>query len=967
MVENIAGSDLTGSGTASASSSYSGNPASGAFNGGGGSGWGNTNTMPSWLEYDFGSGTVISFYSLYRSSSQPGGWGSNNYSPQNWTFQGSNDNSTWTTLDTETGQQISYNASAAIFGFSNSTAYRYYRIYITTAVSGTYVNITQMRMMGPEASTSAFNVTSYGYVGVGTSSPAQTLEVNGTLGVDGTAEIDTGLIVPLLYPPSDSTTAIQIDQANGTSNVVDIDTTNGRVGIGTTAPWGPLEVFSTAYDFPGGWGNNLRLTDPYPALWLKELGTNEGSLLGEENGILYFGSESANTWDHYNMVLTSNSQLGLGLNNDNPTAQFDNRMTDSSTSGINRLNYNYLYLTPPSDTSSAEEIEYNELGTSGSANYTNYLEGIETDIYPEGTGTVNEAIGAENYIANYAPGLTYAYGGYNEIANATTGTIDQAYGTETAIENDNASGTINAAYALYNEIDNSGTMSDAYGIYNGVVSYSGSTMTSGYGYYGEVENYSTNAMSYLEGIENDVENNAGGSVSYGYGDYSGFYNELTGAVGTAYGGRHEVYNDGTGTITDAYGEFGYAVNYSGTISNAYGVIGEVDQLTAGGTVTDAFSLYSTVDQRAGTISNWYGLYVVDEGTSNPNWYSIYTGTTPSYFGGNVGIGTATPANQLDVKGSLAVGTYAGTASGTSNELIVGGSVGIGTTNPPNSLSVRNPSSPQAIFYGYSAATGDVSDYSGSIVLGTYGSTDQGLIDFSGSGSSPQLTIRNGDNTDPGSHIAFQMGTSTEMTITSTGSVGIGTTSPGAALDVETTGATYESRFNNATTTDLYGVYATLADQTTGAAVYAAETGTGNKGYAGYFTNTGTNAVNYGLYASTSSSTGYAIYTQGNTYLNGTATVTGAVTLSGLTTGGSGQKTLCINSSSGALSYYGSNACTDLSDIRLKRDIVTLPDDSGLNAIMKLRPVRFHWKDVKQNAEDGEQIGLIAQDVKFRIS
>jgi Chaperone of endosialidase len=99
------------------------------------------------------------------------------------------------------------------------------------------------------------------------------------------------------------------------------------------------------------------------------------------------------------------------------------------------------------------------------------------------------------------------------------------------------------------------------------------------------------------------------------------------------------------------------------------------------------------------------------------------------------------------------------------------------------------------------------------------------------------------------------------------------------------------------------------------------------------------------------------------YITGKETVTGAVTLSGLTTGGSGQKTLCINSSTGVLSYYGSNTCTDSSDIRLKRDIVTLPDESGLNAIMKLRPVRFHWKDVKQDAEDGEQIGLIAQEVE----
>jgi hypothetical protein len=53
----------------------------------------------------------------------------------------------------------------------------------------------------------------------------------------------------------------------------------------------------------------------------------------------------------------------------------------------------------------------------------------------------------------------------------------------------------------------------------------------------------------------------------------------------------------------------------------------------------------------------------------------------------------------------------------------------------------------------------------------------------------------------------------------------------------------------------------------------------------------------------------------------------------------------------------------VSDQRLKRDIVSLPKDDGLASIMKLRPVRFHWKDVEQDQTEGEQIGLIAQEVE----
>lgn len=52
-----------------------------------------------------------------------------------------------------------------------------------------------------------------------------------------------------------------------------------------------------------------------------------------------------------------------------------------------------------------------------------------------------------------------------------------------------------------------------------------------------------------------------------------------------------------------------------------------------------------------------------------------------------------------------------------------------------------------------------------------------------------------------------------------------------------------------------------------------------------------------------------------------------------------------------------------SDQRLKRDIVPLPQDDGLASLMKLRPVRFHWKDAEQDKTEGEQIGLIAQEVE----
>jgi len=54
----------------------------------------------------------------------------------------------------------------------------------------------------------------------------------------------TNIICPAIKPASDSTTAIQLQKADGT-NILNIDTTNGRVGIGTTSPDYTLQVNGT--------------------------------------------------------------------------------------------------------------------------------------------------------------------------------------------------------------------------------------------------------------------------------------------------------------------------------------------------------------------------------------------------------------------------------------------------------------------------------------------------------------------------------------------------------------------------------------------------------------------------------------------------------------------------------------------------------------------------------------------------
>src|SRR5690606_7166352 len=56
-------------------------------------------------------------------------------SPKSWTFEGSNDGSNWTTLDTRT-TVADWNNEWRTYTFSNTTSYTYYRINVTARQTG---------------------------------------------------------------------------------------------------------------------------------------------------------------------------------------------------------------------------------------------------------------------------------------------------------------------------------------------------------------------------------------------------------------------------------------------------------------------------------------------------------------------------------------------------------------------------------------------------------------------------------------------------------------------------------------------------------------------------------------------------------------------------------------------------------------------------------------------------------------
>ena len=55
--------------------------------------------------------------------------------------------------------------------------------------------------------------------------------------------------------------------------------------------------------------------------------------------------------------------------------------------------------------------------------------------------------------------------------------------------------------------------------------------------------------------------------------------------------------------------------------------------------------------------------------------------------------------------------------------------------------------------------------------------------------------------------------------------------------------------------------------------------------------------------------------------------------------------------------------TNASDERMKTNISPLADEDGLQSILRLRPIRFNWKDADTDAKTGRQLGFVAQEVE----
>lgn len=339
-----------------------------------------------------------------------------------------------------------------------------------------------------------------------------------------------------------------------------------------------------------------------------------------------------------------------------------------------------------------------------------------------------------------------------------------------------------------------------------------------------IANATTDTDRFIVSDSGAIKYRTGAQVLSDIGGQSALTNPITGTgttnyvpkfTGTTSLGNSELITDGSGNLAVAQG------NAPTQALNIYRAGSTQTVMAAGNSNTGLNGTYFGVDVNGNGIINTTGGFANIFSTNGSERMRI-TST------GNVGIGTSSPGDALEVNGNVfangfnSIGTltryntlggvsmvglagnpYAilqaySDAGGTGKSLAInpsGGNVGIGTNSPGYKLDVNgtisNNSAQNIIYASYDAVAAlfqRVGTYGPIIQIGRSGVSNSTTIDYPADGT-----------------FAVSTAGSEKMRITSSGNVGIGTSSPYSKLDVSgaisMNGAYFAA--NNATYTQIY--------------------------------------------------------------------------------------------------------------------------------------------------------------------
>lgn len=436
------------------------------------------------------------------------------------------------------------------------------------------------------------------------------------------------------------------------------DNVNKRIGVGTSSPIAPIHLSATSF----------------PAMVLYRTGSdNMGGMTfysgaggsGEKSMSLgYRRTEDAmlvlNTATAPIFTVTNAGAVGIGITA--PTAPL------------------HIATAGTGDYSAIQTSGTNTVNVTGSSNLAvnGLLEGTTT------TGTINTTgvvyVRGGYYLPTLSATITALHSGsiftgfQNVPLFSGTGILPLMAGFRTYLAVNNASATVTtgSAVRIASPYIVAGAITTTHGLY--IESQKPAGVTTSYGIYqlgASDTNYfaanvgiGTSAPAYKLDVYTQNNTTSGSLIGLN----SAIYSTPAGSSSAIIvGAQFTAEKNGAQNLTGAWGSGGLvggimkAVNRNtGTVTNAYGFVPDVQNITAGGTITNSHTLYIPNPYvAAGAITNAYGIYlasITSGGTLN---YSIYSAGGSMYHAGNVGIGTTVPTSKLHITSTTAAATTVG--------------------------------------------------------------------------------------------------------------------------------------------------------------------------------------------------------------------------------------------------------------------------------------------------------------------
>ena len=806
----------------------------------------------------------------------------------------------------------------------------------------------QFKTAASGAGTERMRITSGGFVGIGTTAPAYRLDVAGSANVSSQYFIGgtNAINVPTFTSLSVGNNALAGYTASSETIAVGYQALNSIIyggGSGSNTALGAYAATSnntgaenTAIGRSAMYGNDSGQQNT--SLGAFALFSMRGSYnvgLGDRAGQNIGSGSSSNTIIGYNAASNATAGSGniaIGASTTLPTSTGSNQLSIGNTiygdmtNGLIGIN-NFtpaaaLDIVGSATTNSALIVPRATIAqrpstpVNGMIRYQ--IDGNVFEVYANGTwvnlGSGGGGSGSSQWTTN---GTAIYYSSGNVAIGTTTapykltlakdGGIFAAgtYGSGAAI------GTVGATTALLWNPNTAafrvgGTSSNAWDTAN----------VGGYFFSEGLDSIASGGHSVSMGLSNIASNT--GAIAIGY------FSNATNQYSVALGGANQ--STGTGSVAAGYfttaSGIGAFAGGNGTRAPAFGE-----------TAVGAFNAISG-SETGGTWTAADPIFVVGNGTSS----SAYSNALSVLHNGNVGIGTSAPAKKLDVQE---------TRTDTST-------INVSTENVYQAVNPASAST--ASFFGestvadFTSSTASTSaTLAGIQAVGKNSSTAAvgTLIGVSGIGQ----VNNSGNTTNVYGAQVFGQNNSTGTVNSGIGVQGFYANNGGTTLVAH--GGEFFVAQNAGTITSGAGVYignigatnkwSLYASDATSPSYFAGSVGVGTTAPSAPFHIHEPWTANFPLKLSTAAypGTGWVVgpYSTGNNFY----------------IIDEGNQGMYLTKNNGAAGWNAN------SDMRLKEDIVPLNISEGLEAILKLRPVNYKWRD--RRASSQTQIGFIAQEVQ----